>query len=257
MPYDGLTKVVKGKAVWNGKVITVPNKLVEPIRWQRPRLIFVNSMSDLFHNAVPFETIAAIFGVMAIAHWHTFQILTKRDARMLEFFEWLANEPRGPLANILATALLYEPQIAKKPITGAITKAIAERGWPLPNVWLGVSAGDRVGLSRIHALRQAPAHVRWVSVEPQIEDLGDVRESFLGLDWIVQGGESAPQGAARWFNVAWARSMRDQCKEIGTPYFLKQLGTNPVGEPWVNACDHKGKDPDLWPEDMRVREWPR
>lgn len=164
----------------------VPDKLDEPLRWSRPRRVFVNSMSDLFQEGIPFAFVERVFAVMARATWHTFQVLTKRADRMLEAVEKL---PRS----------------------------LASR----PNVWLGVSAEDRAyGLPRLDFLRAVPAAVRFVSFEPLLEDLGAL--DLRGLHWVIVGGESGR--GARPMAESWVLSIRDQCRAARIPFFFKQWG---------------------------------
>jgi len=164
----------------------VPEKLAEPLRWKTPRTIFVNSMSDLFQDGVPDDYIVAVARVMTLANWHTFQILTKRSERMRD---------------LLSTKLAFAAQ--------------------LPHLWWGVSVEDqRYGLPRIQHLRQAPARVRFLSVEPLLEDLGPV--DLSGMDWVIVGGESG--AGARPMQKEWVLSLRDQCLRAGTAFFFKQWG---------------------------------
>jgi len=162
-----------------------PSRLEAPLRWRAPRMIFVNSMSDLFHERVPDEYIARVFEVMKTASQHTFQVLTKRAERLPE---WYARHPRFEM---------------------------------LPNVWIGVSVEDRrYGLPRIPLLRRVTSWVRFLSVEPLLEDLG--RIPLEGIDWVIVGGESGR--GARPMNPEWAISVRDQCRAAGVPFFFKQWG---------------------------------
>ncbi len=164
----------------------VPEKLAVPLRWRNPRRIFVNSMSDLFHEGVPDEFIISVARVMQAANWHTYQVLTKRAERMRE---------------MLSGALGFAGQ--------------------LPQVWWGVSVENRShGLPRIEQLRAAPAAVRFLSVEPLLEDLGAV--DLRGMSWVIVGGESGC--GARPINAGWVRSLRDQCGVAGVPFFFKQWG---------------------------------
>ena len=164
----------------------VPEKLTEPLRWRAPRMVFVNSMSDLFHEGVPDDYIAAAATVMCRAAWHTYQVLTKRSGRMRD---------------LLTTKLRFA---AKR-----------------PHIWWGVSAEDGAhGLPRIGDLRQAPAQVRFLSLEPLIEDLGTI--DFAKIDWVIVGGESGP--GARPLRREWVRSIRNQCRQAGIPFFFKQWG---------------------------------
>jgi protein gp37 len=164
----------------------VTEKLNEPMRWHAPRRIFVNSMSDLFHDGVPTEYIGAVGRVMQTANWHTYQVLTKRHKRM--------------------QALLS-----------------GELGWiaQLPNVWFGVSVENREhGLPRLACLRSTPARVRFLSVEPLLEDLG--RINLARIDWVIVGGESGPK--ARPMRKEWVLSIMEQCRRAGVAFFFKQWG---------------------------------
>jgi protein gp37 len=164
----------------------VRDKLGEPLRWRSPKMIFVNSMSDLFHDAVPEDYIVEVAKVMLAARWHTFQVLTKRSAR---------------LRKLLNSTLSFA----------------AEQ----PHIWWGVSVENRkYGLPRIHDLRGANAQVRFLSVEPLLEDLGQV--NLRAIHWVIVGGESGP--GARPMRKEWILSIRDQCRSEGVPFFFKQWG---------------------------------
>jgi protein gp37 len=282
-PYHGF--ITDGR--WNSKVRLVEKALDQPLRWTKPRRVFVNSMSDLFHEAVPFETIAAIFGVMAASPQHTFQCLTKRADRMLEFFDWAATGGRlspGEPIKLLRRAVMDMLPGAGTAAWERLMQPVTDcpDAWPLPNVWLGVSCEDQAAADeRIPLLLRCPAAIRWVSYEPALgsidfsqdlprchgcgntpcecEDFGDA------LDWIVVGGES--QAGARPFDLEWARSTVAQCKAAGVPCFVKQMGSKPFGDPSVGfkmldgghasaLDDRAGTDPSEWPEDLRVREYP-
>jgi protein gp37 len=175
--YEGLTKLTRGGPVWTGKVALVPEGLDQPLRWRKPRRIFVNSMSDLFHEGVPFDFIAAVFGVMAATPRHTYQVLTKRPERMREFFRWAVHQDRGcegthGLLHCIACALSYEAGHHSRSTGGPLhTKHCAspDGPWPLPNVHLGVSVEDQVSAdARIPLLLDTPAAVRFVSYEPAL-----------------------------------------------------------------------------------------
>lgn len=164
----------------------VPEKLAEPLRWQSPKMIFVNSMSDLFHDGVPDDYIQAVAEVMVKANWHTYQVLTKRSAR---------------LASLLQGKLRFAAN-AK-------------------HIWWGVSVENRrYGFPRIEDLRRAPATVRFLSVEPLLEMLGPLK--LGGIHWVIVGGESGH--GARPLKKEWVTSIRDQCYEAGIPFFFKQWG---------------------------------
>src|SRR3990167_3694397 len=199
-PYEGLAKI--GRVImtdgqrthttafrWTGEGRLIEEALTLPLRWKSPRRIFVNSMSDLFHERVPDEWIDRIFAVMALCPQHAFQALTKRPERMREWFD---NTGRDGVA---VTAKYPEFEAFKR-------VSLAETMWPLPNVWLGVSVEDQTTADeRIPLLMQTPAAVRWVSYEPALgpvdfnnylpPDLNAFTD-WKGLDWIVAGGESGP-----------------------------------------------------------------
>lgn len=190
--------------------------LDQPLRWQKPRRIFVNSMSDLFHPAVSDRFIADVFGVMAACPQHTFQVLTKRPERMRK---------------LLGAGCMGRFESDAEEAAALYTHA--QPDWPLPNVWLGVSVEDQTTADeRIPLLLDMPAAVRWVSCEPLLESL-DLRPyldwSFAhadmsrpDLDWVVVGGESGPR--ARPMHPGWVRSLRDQCAAADVPFLFKQWG---------------------------------
>jgi protein gp37 len=164
----------------------IPEKLAEPLRWKSPKRVFVNSMSDLFHEDVPIDYITKVAEIMRDASWHTYQVLTKRSARMRQ---------------LLNSDLAFAGQ--------------------LPNVWWGVSVENREhGLPRIEDLRAASAVVRFLSIEPLLEDLGTV--DLAGIHWVIVGGESGP--GARPMEKAWILNILSQCRTAGVPFFFKQWG---------------------------------
>lgn len=164
----------------------VPEKLSAPLKWRKPLRIFVNSMSDLFHPLVPIGYIESVAKIMQTAHWHSFQVLTKRHERMCE--------------------------VLKGPVSWAGS---------LSNVWWGVSVEDRAhGIPRIETLRLTNAVTRFLSVEPLLEDLG--RIDLDGIDWVIVGGESGHH--RRPISPEWVRRIREQCVEANVPFFFKQWG---------------------------------
>jgi protein gp37 len=164
----------------------IPEKLAEPLRWKNARRIFVNSMSDLFHPDVPDDYIESVCRVMVAANWHTYQVLTKRSERM---------------SQLLKTKLKFATQQT--------------------HIWWGVSVEDRqYGVPRIAHLQSAPATVRFLSIEPLLEDLGAV--DFSGITWAIVGGESGP--GARPMKREWVVSLREQCRKAGVRFFFKQWG---------------------------------
>jgi protein gp37 len=164
----------------------VPEKLAEPLRWQSPKMIFVNSMSDLFHDGVPDDYIEAVATVMVRAKWHTYQVLTKRSARM---------------ARLLQGRLRFAAEAS--------------------HIWWGVSVENKeYGLPRLRDLQAAPASVRFLSVEPPLEDLGQI--NLHEIHWVIVGGESG--FGARPLQKEWVTSIRDQCGKARIPFFFKQWG---------------------------------
>ena len=203
-----------------------PKHLEQPLHWRRPRMIFVNSMADLFHADVPDEFIARVFGVMGLAWQHTFQVLTKRPARM-----------RSLLADPA-----FEDAVFDAAMDGSLSGRAAEQGrgyWavdhgrsmmmPLSNVWLGVSVeNQRWAEQRIPLLRATPAAVRFLSCEPLLDEV-DLTPHLLGapglapgLDWVIAGGESGP--GARPMSPRWVRQLRDQCTAADVAFTFKQWG---------------------------------
>lgn len=280
-PYAGLTKLTKAGPQWTGEVRLVPDALREPLSWRKPARVFVNSMSDLFHEDVPDGFILQVLDVVERCPQHTFQVLTKRPRRMLDLMGGASG------AGLTAPAL--------------------------KNLWLGVSAENQAAADdRIPLLLRTPAAVRFVSAEPLLGSInlghwlryagspghcynidgewwhtpGDPRcgSCLPRIDWVIVGGESGP--GARPCNIASVRAIVRQCRGLGTPVFVKQLGAkvledfprqaeDPASVPgWTRARrnatdgaavwyrylemrDRKGGDPGEWAEDLRVREFPR
>lgn len=196
----GLTVKPEGERVdWTGEVRPAGEaKLLEPLRWRKPRKVFVNSLSDLFHPDLPDGEIAKVFAVMALAPQHTFQVLTKRPQRM-------ATLMLSPVFQILVS-LQIEARIGDAAYE---TENAVE--WPLPNVWLGTSIeSDRYSFRADH-LRATPAAVRWISAEPLLGPLPSL--DLTGIDWVVAGGESGP--GSRPMHPDWARDLRDRCACTG------------------------------------------
>lgn len=233
----GLTQFTNNGPVWTGEVRFNEQWIDQPMKWTRPRMIFVCAHGDLFHESVPFEWIDKVFAVMALADQHIFQVLTKRPERMLQYFQSFKTpeaEQRGWNVSEWAwhkfnTGISSELNIAQIP-----------KG--LPNVWIGVSVENQeTSDERIPLLLQTPAAVRWISAEPL---LGSVDLGLLGtlprsqhtnytqthdlLHWVVCGGESG--SSARPMHPDWARSLRDQCQAAGVPFLFKQWGE------WAPNC---------------------
>ena len=162
-----------------------PERLMQPLAWKRPRMIFVNSMSDLFHKEVPKSYIAKVFDAMETADWHIYQVLTKRSSLLQRFINGRYQSRPAP-----------------------------------SHIWFGVSVEGRQAVSRIVHLQRANATIRFLSVEPLIESVGKL--DLQGIDWVIVGGESGPR--ARPMNPAWAVEIRDQCVKANVAFFFKQWG---------------------------------
>lgn len=269
--YDGIAE----KGNWTGVVRLIEDRIDQPLKWRKPRMVFVNSMSDLFHPDVPFEWVNRIFAVMALAHKHTFQILTKRPDRMAEYFDeeedrWMeigtdigAYCPRGGWIGKRADKLVEQSHGVKENELGEYSD-VGQEGWPLPNVWIGTSVeNQKTADERIPHLLQSPAAIRFLSCEPLLGTVnlqqwmpcphGQVTScphddliccqcvnwngDAPSLDWVICGGESGP--GARLMDPEWARSLRDQCISSRVSFFMKQMTKKkPV------------------PEDLLVREFP-
>lgn len=194
----------------------VPEKLGEPLRWRKSSRVFVNSMSDLFQEAVPDSYIAACFGVMAAARWHTFQVLTKRADRMWQWSDEI--DAGGEAPELVACEAAKILHANDRGAHLSFEHHCAEE-WPLPNVHLGVSVEDRrFGVPRIDVLRKTPAAVRFLSIEPLLEDIGEL--DLTGIHQVIVGAESGR--GARLMREAWVRSIRDQAKAAGAAFFYKQ-----------------------------------
>jgi protein gp37 len=162
-----------------------PERLEQPLHWRQSRMIFVNSMSDLFHKDVPKDFISRVFDTMEAAHWHTFQVLTKRSSLMRDFLKRRYGTAAGPR-----------------------------------HIWCGVSVENGSKLSRVRHLQQAPAGIRFLSIEPLIGPPGII--PLEGIDWVIVGGESGPR--ARPMEADWVREIRNQCKAASVAFFFKQWG---------------------------------
>lgn len=274
---EGLVVITSQGPTWTGKVRLIKDRLDIPLHWKKPRRIFVNSLSDTFHEALPHRDRARIFNSMRDAPQHTYQILTKRPEVMKQFGEWWCMQH---------------------------VESIMPSNW-----WFGVSVEDqKTADERIPLLLQTPAAVRFVSYEPALGPVDFariprcmddnepstaeievsnpmachyIRHGVPGIDWAIVGGESGP--GARPFNLQWARDIIEQCREAGVACFVKQIGAQPYisTDAWPDGprvwphspqyprhqdgqeriytrlSDKKGGKPEEWPADLRVREMPR
>ena len=206
MGQDGYTDLPWTKKNAPKNVKLHPSRLDAPLRWAKPRRIFVNSMSDLFHEQVPDEFIWRVFGVMAQARVHTFQILTKRPERMAEF----CSDPDWH-QKLAADAV--------EAIPGELVRFSDVSEWPLPNVWLGTSVEDNRVRERVDHLRRVPAAVRFLSCEPLI---GPIDLDLDGIHWVIVGGESGR--GHRPIEAQWVRDIHTQAEAAGAAFFFKQWG---------------------------------
>lgn len=231
----------------SGSTVLVPRLLDVPLRRRKPTTWLVNSMSDLFHESLSLGEIAAVFGVMAACPQHTFQVLTTRAKRMRAWFEWLPSDGLRWTCMTEAIRQLnpYRPALERRVIEGLDAQVLQ---WPLPNVWIGVSAEDQARADeRWEHLSQIDCAVKFLSCEPLLGPVSFKHWATLP-DWVIVGGESGP--GARPCDVEWIRSIVRECRESDTPVFVKQLGSR------LGLRDPKGADPSEWPEDLRVRKTP-
>lgn len=220
----------------------VPEKLDEPLRAAKPRTYFVNSMSDLFQEGVPYEFLRVVYAVMQAAHQHIFMVLTKRPEMMQREVSVLATDGEP----------VYLPN--GKPLPRGGEQLFRRSLGPGGNVWLGVSVEDRkYGLPRVDILRTIPAAVRFLSVEPLLEDLGDI--DLTGIHWVIVGGESGRK--SRPFAVEWAQRIVAQCREQGVPVFVKQPGDAPTVAGGLVQVRHKSDRAVLAANGIDIREWPK
>ncbi len=313
LPYEGLT--TNGR--WNSQIRVVPAHMIDPVRWRRPRRIFVNSMSDLFHANVPLDVIDTVFAVMHVARHHQFQVLTKRPEGMQRYMA----DPETPRRIDAAVLALMTDHVEiggsmcimqrDLRVRDAWVAGPAPDLWPPTHVALGVSVENQATADeRIPLLLATPASLRFISAEPllgrlslldylytDLQPTGDFRTHAgtremrfthggrSGLGWVICGGESGP--GARPCDVAWVRSIVQQCAAAGVPCFVKQLGQHVIdrndagfegdpGDAWtpetryedrtsegwqgdpvrVRLRARKGDDMAEWPEDLRVRQYP-
>lgn len=270
-PYDKhetirIAEVRSNRPVFTGSVRLVESKIEEPLHWKKPRMVFVNSMSDIFHEDVPFDFIDRVFAVMALCPQHTFQILTKRPERMAEYLQCDRDEIIRPYYVLRQMSYIADvsqrKSLTRKAYRDAHQRYHEDYGrsrfWPLPNVWLGTSVENQTTANeRIPHLLRCPAAVRFLSCEPLLGavDLSewldeadpsdfdrevhsimrDIRAGAGGssdavirdaIHWVITGGESGPN--ARLCDVAWIESIVKQCKDAGVPCFVKQLGSLPI-----------------------------
>ena len=224
----GLTKDGPNGPVWTGEVRLNEQWLDQPLRWRKPRRIFVCAHGDLFHESVPDEWIDRVFAVMALAREHTFQVLTKRPERAREYLAQVAAERDMQRWANAAVELANDP---------CACHAIEDADWPLSNVWLGTSIEGPAYWPRAVRLKETPAAVRFLSIEPLIEGLGTHVRIVDDMDWVIVGGESGPN--ARPMEPEWAREIRDQCRRASVPFFMKQMA----------------KKASI-PNELMIREWP-
>jgi len=245
--FGGLTVLENGRPNWTGVVRLDESILNWPLRWKKPARIFAASSGDLFHENLPYPDILHLFQIMAKCQRHTFQILTKRPEKMRELLNlcWWRNLGYSPAMG----GDHWAKVIAGEQRNGDVNF--------LPNVWLGVSVEDQANKYRIDLLRQTPASVRFLSIEPLLEDIGKL--DLTGIHWGIVGGESGP-GARPCF-MDWIESIVDQFRAASVPLFVKQTGRFPNGSGFPDfdyrKRNRKGANMEEWPESIRVREFPR
>lgn len=226
-----------------------PDVLGEPPRWRKAARVFVNSMSDLFHDGVSDEFIARVFAVMAATPQHTYQILTKRHGRMRSFLRDICRCGSGHAPSIHLRSAMDWASTPRSPtyVPGLEPSLYHRITWPLPNVWLGVSAENQKWANiRIPALLETPAAVRFVSAEPLLGSL-NLASEWSDLDWVIVGGESG--GGHRTMALEWAVNLVNDCRALGIAPFVKQLGSA--------HGPRKGSEINTWPAELQVREYPK
>lgn len=245
----------------------VPDQLTVPLRWKKPRRIFVDSMSDLFHEAFDFDYIDLVFAVMALSPQHTFQVLTKRPKRAVEYFRSFDGggaQSRGEnCAEAMGTIFTDHEEWFR-----ACDAVASSRFWRgLPNVWIGTSIATQADAdANIPQLVRIPAAVRFLSVEPLLERIDLSLHLSLGeIGWVIVGGESGPR--SRPMDGQWLDQIIRQTREANVPLFVKQYGAKPylsyavagegVLEMPLKMKDRKGGDWNEWPPDRRIREFPK
>lgn len=274
--YKGLTRMTPDGPDWTGEVRCLEAELSRPLKWRKPRRIFVGSMTDLFHEAVPFAFLDRIFAVMSLCPQHTFQVLTKRPERMREYLT--RDDVRLSIRRNAEIIGRHLPD--NHPGFSRYNWEVDDLGrvvpiWPLPNVWLGTTIWDQASADHaVPILLDTPAALRFVSVEPCLgavylenwfydtapstagpwsDPLGRPCEGYprsggIGgqmcssrpsklLSWVICGGETGP--GARPMHPAWPRNLRDQCEAAGVAFFMKKMSGG--GQP---------------PEDLKIREFP-
>jgi protein gp37 len=219
--YSGtVKKMANGEVNWTGKINLLESELIRPLQWKKPSMVFVNSMSDLFHESVPFEFIALVYDTMLVADEHTYQVLTKRPDRMLKFIEWYGYNSSLEGLNVEEYHINFSSAFS--------------------HVWHGVSVENQeTANNRIPLLLKVPAKIRFLSCEPLIsrvsfrwkyvpknwrEEKGSLTQYEIldGIHWVIAGGESGTN--ARPVHPDWIRTIRDQCAETDIPFFFKQWG---------------------------------
>jgi protein gp37 len=210
MPYEGLAKRTSAGPRWTGEIAFVEKALDQPLRWRKPRRIFVNSMSDLFHEKVEDEWLDRIFAVMLLAPQHTFQVLTKRPERMRDYMRGLLRSGRWLMwKHPTQDHDIFDPVIAKLHVMAR-------------HIWLGTSVEDQDAADeRVPLLVETPCAVRFISAEPLLAHV-DLSPWLPWLQWVIVGGESGPR--ARPMNPQWTRDLREQCEIARVPFFFKQWG---------------------------------
>ena len=236
--YAGLVK--KGK--WTGEVRLYPDELEKPLHWKRPRMIFVDFMSDLFHESVPFEFIDKVHAAMIMAirkgYYHTYQVLTKRPKRMLKYY---SSNRRPQLYKILERD--YEE------LTG-----FYGINWPFPCLWLGVTAENQEMYDkRWEIARQIPASTLFVSMEPLLSRIDFTSGHDELPDWVIIGCESGP--GARECKIEWVRDLVGQCQAASVPVFVKQLQMVRARNDKITY--YKTDKIEDFPADLRIREYPK
>lgn len=303
--YKGLAVITDhGRPQWTGEARLIPEAMAEPISTLKHHRIFWTAMGDPFYEGFSDDEVLAQYGAMILAPHHTFQALTKRSERASKLLRRVGDGTDNPIRRCIDALLRVLPSFtfptAKQ--TRKIEDAVRALGhdvdnralsWPPKNIWLGASIERQAEAEeRLPHLLDTPAHLRFVSLEPHLEEvdlrpwlarsipvtnphddspdgarlngmerIGDCWERYASISWVIDGGESGPK--ARPFNLAWARKIALQCEISHTAFFFKQLGSNPVqpipGNSSATECvviDGKHHDIESFPEDLRIQQFP-
>lgn len=238
--YVGMAEMHNGKARWTGEISLDASALNKPLSWKKSRTVFVASMSDLFHEAVPGWFIFRVLGMIAMNPQHTFMVLTKRPDR---FAALLGRDEHGGKSSLAWAIEAYAEVVKPEWLV-----------WPLQNLWLGITIESPDYRWRAEYLRQIQAAVRFISFEPLLDSFADYPGVLDDMTWVIVGGETGP--GARPMHPDWARGLVQQCRTANIPVFVKQMGTIWAKQYGLEK-DTRGHKIESWSKDLQVRQWPQ